>query len=94
MESWKLILFGIIALIVLAVAAEAYIRKNRSRPLSRVKNDAKSGFDHYVEKQQSQLGMEATNVGLVERMHSENERIEDGNSKEIDRHRYGSKKRF
>lgn len=94
MENWKLILFGIFALIVLAIAAEAYIRGNRSRPLSRVKEDAKSGFDHYVEEKQSQLGMEATNVNLVERVHAENEKIEDGNSKEIDRHRYGRKKRF
>lgn len=92
--TFKLILFGIISIVTLAIAAESYLRKNRSRPLSRLKEDAKTADDHYVEEQQSQLGMEATNVDHVERVHAENEKIEDGNSKEIDRHRYGRQKRF
>ncbi|MGB0903042.1 hypothetical protein [Halocynthiibacter sp.] len=78
--TFKLILFGIISIVTLAIAAESYLRKNRSRPLSRVKEDAKTADDHYVEDQQSQLGMEATDVAAVERTHHNNENIERRNA--------------
>lgn len=71
MTSTGWIIAGIVLLVTGAACLEAYLKRNRRRPLAKYHEG--SPEDVPLKKE---LGLEATDVDLVNRAHRENERTE------------------
>ncbi len=64
------IILTIVALVVAAIAIEAYVKRNRRQPLS------KSRPSPRVMTEKVELGQEATDLDMVEKAHAKNQRTE------------------
>lgn len=80
MSAGHWVIYVIVALVVAAIAIEAYLKRNRRRVLSRSQPDPKLKF-----RKNGELGQEATNLEMIERANLNNQRMEKANQRQIRR---------
>lgn len=80
MSAGPWVIYVIVALVVAAIAIEAYLKRNRRRVLSRSQPDPKLKF-----RKNGELGQEATNLEMIERANLNNQRMEKANQRQIRR---------
>jgi hypothetical protein len=65
MALWQIVLFGIVALVVIAIALEAYLKRNRTPRTMTQRYMDDLGLEEHADPDKPELGMEAIDMDVI-----------------------------